>query len=107
MFAHAISSTKPTAPSSKSIHELDARADDVVDKRPHADAAVLVPHRVRALDCGARLVHLRLRLRERYARLQTRDDLQIILTNFGIADLLVGGDDVRNPDVGARATPTG
>ena len=53
---------------------LRARADDVIAQRPHADPVVLVPHRMRLLECRGHLIHLRLRLRDGDARLQPRDD---------------------------------
>ena len=41
--AQAISSTMPTAPSSISIHDLRAGADEVIVERPHAHRVALVP----------------------------------------------------------------
>ena len=78
----------------------DAGAHDVIDERPDANPAVLVPDGVRLLDRIGHRAHLRFRLTERHVGLQSRNHLQIPDAHAEIADPLVGWDDIRHPDVG-------
>ena len=100
MFAHAISSTIPTAVEQHQHPRLDPGADDVIDERPHANRAVLVPDRIGPFERGAHLIHLRLRLYDRHSGVQTRDHQKICGALVQFADPLVGRHHVRNPDVG-------
>ena len=79
---------------------LGARADEVIAQRPHACATVLVPVGMGRLERRSDLVHLRLRLLERDARLQSRDALQVDAQVVRVPNPLSLGNDVRHPEIG-------
>ena len=71
--------------------------DEVIAQRANADAVILVPFRVRRLQRARDLIHLRLRLLERYPGLQTGDRLQIIAARLRLPRPLIGRHDIRHP----------